>query len=333
MPFPFNVYICALVGAGLTTAITLPLWSAWCRRTGTVDDPGHRKIHSDSVPLSGGLAVITGMGLPLLAGLLVVVLLRSGFNSILDGNTIGLLQHGFSRRALQLGGIMGGALGMLLLGFWDDRVELKPGVKLLGQFLIATAVAACGVRITLFIPNLLFHYVITVLWIVTLVNALNFMDNMNGLCAGLGAIGAWYFGWIAALDGEYLVATMTFLIAGALMGFLPWNFPKGKAFLGDAGSHLVGYLMAVLAVLPHFYSRHNPNVFGVLMPLLVLAVPLADLVSVVILRWKIGQPFWVGDNNHLSHRLVRAGCSRTMAVLTIWLLAAATGALAFLQAG
>jgi UDP-GlcNAc:undecaprenyl-phosphate GlcNAc-1-phosphate transferase len=278
--------------------------------------------------LGGGLAVMTGMVVPLLAGALLVMVIPSGW--VFGAKTIGLLKHGLNRRALELGGIVFGAFGMLLLGFWDDRVELKPGVKLLGQFLIATVVAASGVRITLFIPSLLFHYLITVLWIVTLVNALNFMDNMNGLCAGLGAIGAWCFGLKAASDGDYLVATIAFLVAGSLAGFLPWNFPNGKVFLGDAGSHLVGYLLAVLAILPHFYTRQHPNVLNVLIPLLVLAVPLADLVSVVILRWRKGQPFWVGDTNHLSHRLVRAGLSRTGAVITIWFMAAITGALAFL---
>ena len=329
MPFPLNVYLYALLGAALTTALTMPLWTAWCRRTGTIDDPGHRKIHSQPVPLSGGLAVMTGLIIPLLAGAVLALAFRSGVGSFLDSKTIAQFQHGFSRRAIELGGIFFGAIGMLLLGFWDDRVELKPGIKFLGQFLIATVVAASGVRITLFVPNLLFHYLITVLWIVMLVNAFNFMDNMNGLCAGLGAIGAWYFGLIAAGDGDYLVAAIAFLVAGSLAGFLPWNFPKGKVFLGDAGSHLVGYLLAVLAILPHFYTKAHPNVFGVLIPLLVLAVPLADLISVVLLRWQIGQPFWVGDNNHLSHRLVRAGCTPTGAVLAIWLLAAAAGALAF----
>jgi UDP-GlcNAc:undecaprenyl-phosphate GlcNAc-1-phosphate transferase len=91
----------------------------------------------------------------------------------------------------------------------------------------------------------------------------------------------------------------------------------------------VGYLLAVLAILPHFYTSKNPHTLAVLTPLLILAVPLGDLVWVVILRWRLGKPFYIGDNNHLSHRLVRLGLSRTRAVLAIWLLAIAVGALAF----
>jgi UDP-GlcNAc:undecaprenyl-phosphate GlcNAc-1-phosphate transferase len=156
------------------------------------------------------------------------------------------------------------------------------------------------------------------------------MDNMNGLCAGLGAIGAGWFAVIAGLDGQYLVALIAFLTCGALVGFLPHNFPHARAFLGDAGSHLVGYLLAVLAILPHFYSKLDPRPWAVISPLLVLAVPLGDLAWVVLLRWRMGKPFYIGDTNHLSHRLVRAGRSRTNAVLLIWLAAALIGALTLL---
>jgi UDP-GlcNAc:undecaprenyl-phosphate GlcNAc-1-phosphate transferase len=166
------------------------------------------------------------------------------------------------------------------------------------------------------------------LWILTVTNAFNFMDNMNGLCAGVGAIGAGAFALIAAIHGQYLVASLALLVTGALFGFLPYNFPKATAFLGDAGSHLVGFLLAVLAILPHFYSKKDPDAWAVLTPLVVLAVPLFDLVWVVGLRWRIGQPFYVGDTNHLSHRLVRRGFSRTNSVVLIWLLSAAAGLLA-----
>jgi len=157
------------------------------------------------------------------------------------------------------------------------------------------------------------------------------MDNMNGLCSGLGAIGAFYFGLAAATAAvpQYLVALIAFLTCGALVGFLPYNFPRAKSFLGDSGSHLVGYLLAVLAILPHFYTSKSGHTLAVLTPLLILAVPLGDLVWVVILRWRMGKPFYVGDTNHLSHRLVRLGLSRTRAVLVIWVIAIAIGALAF----
>ena len=226
--------------------------------------------------------------------------------------------------------MIGGACGMLVLGWLDDRYELRPTIKFGGQLLIAILVAASGIRITLFVPSLTFSVAITALWIVTITNAFNLMDNMNGLCAGLGAIAAFHFGMKAAVAGQYLVAMLAFLVFGSLLGFLPHNFPRATAFLGDAGSHLVGYLLAVLAILPHFYSDENPARLSVLNPLLILAVPLADMAWVVILRWRAGKPFYVGDTNHLSHRLVRRGLSRSEAVLLIWLLGAIVGTLTFL---
>ena len=324
MTFPFNFFLAALAGSFLTTLLALPLWRKWCLRVNLVDDPGQRKIHDAPIPLAGGFAVLTGILLPLAAG---AITLKLGVNIATQTFPIA---HGLERRALELAALAFGAIAITVLGWLDDKHELRPLPKFAGQFLIALLVATACKRITLFVPNIYFSYAITILWLLTVINAFNFMDNMNGLCGGLGAIGAFLFAIIAAAHGEYLVAIIGFLMCGALAGFLPWNFPQARAFLGDAGSHLVGYLLAVMAVLPHFYTKQNPRPLAVLSPLLVLAVPLADLAWVVILRTRNHRPFWIGDTNHLSHRLVRAGFSQTQAVLIIWLIAAVIGALAAL---
>lgn len=304
------------------TAASLPWWRQVVMRWGMVDEPGSRKIHTDPTPLAGGPALLTGWLLALGAGAWAVHTIWW------DASTQAALLHGLGRRTGQLLVLIGGAVAMAVLGALDDRHELRPGVKFLGQWLVASAVALAGIRITLFVPSPLFSYAVTVLWILTLVNAFNFTDNMNGLCAGLGLIASWYFAVLAARQGQYLVAACAFAVCGAMAGFLPWNFPKARVFLGDSGSHLVGYWVAVLAILPHFYSDLHPRGYAVLSPLWVLAVPLADLVQVVISRWRRGQPFYVGDTYHLSHLMVRAGLSRTRAVLVLWAGAAATGAVA-----
>jgi UDP-GlcNAc:undecaprenyl-phosphate/decaprenyl-phosphate GlcNAc-1-phosphate transferase len=319
MTFPFNFFTAAFAGAFLTTLLALPLWRKWCLRTNLVDDPGHRKIHSSPIPLAGGFAVLTGILLPLIVG---VVLLKVGIVKI---SSAGLIVHGIDRRAVELAVLALGAVAITILGWLDDKHELKALPKFIGQLLIAIAVAAASKRITLFVPSEVFSYAVTILWLLTVINAFNFMDNMNGLCAGLGAIGASIFAFIAATNGEYLVAITGFLMCGALVGFLPWNFPNARAFLGDAGSHLVGYLLAVMAILPHFYTKQNPRPLAVLAPLFVLAIPLLDLAQVSLFRTFNKKPFWLGDTNHLSHRLVRAGLSRTRAVLLLWLLAAIIG--------
>lgn len=322
MTFPFNFFLAAFAGAFLTTLLALPLWRKWCLRTNLVDDPGHRKIHSSPIPLAGGFAVLTGILLPLAVG---AILLKLGIVKI---SSAGLIVHGIDRRAIELAVLALGAVAITILGWLDDNHELKALPKFIGQFLIALLVATACKRITLFVPSDVFSYAITILWLLTVINAFNFMDNMNGLCAGVGAIGAFIFALIAASNGQYLVALTGFLMCGALAGFLPWNFPNARAFLGDAGSHLVGYLLAVMAILPHFYTKQNPHPLAVLAPLLVLAVPLLDLAQVSLFRTLNRKPFWIGDTNHISHRLVRAGMSRTRAVLAVWLMAAIIGAIA-----
>ncbi len=322
MTFPFNFFIAAFAGALATSLVALPIWRKWCLRTNLVDDPGHRKIHTSPIPLAGGFAVLTGILLPLGVG---AILLKLGIVNISAGSAI---LHGLDRRALELTVLALGAVAITLLGWLDDKHELSALPKFIGQILIAIAVAAACKRITLFVPSAVFSYAVTVLWLLTVINAFNFMDNMNGLCAGLGAIGAFQFALIAAAKGEYLVAITGFLMCGALVGFLPWNFPNARAFLGDAGSHLAGYLLAVMAILPHFYTKLAPHPLAVLAPLLVLAIPLVDLAQVSLFRTLNRKPFWIGDTNHLSHRLVRAGLSRTQAVLLLWLIAAVMGAFA-----
>ncbi len=322
MTFPFNFFAAAFLGALLTSGLALPVWRKWCLRCMLVDDPGHRKIHDAPVPLAGGLAVLTGILLPLAAG---AMMLKLGVMKI---SAAGLIVHGIDRRALELAVLAGGAVAITLLGALDDRHELKALPKFVGQILIAIAVAAACKRITLFVHSEIFSYAVTVLWLLTVINAFNFMDNMNGLCAGVGAIAALIFALIAAANGEYLVAITGFLMCGALAGFLPWNFPNARAFLGDAGSHLVGYLLAVMAILPHFYTKQNPHPLAVLAPLFVLAIPLLDLAQVSLFRTLNKKPFWIGDTNHLSHRLVRAGLNRTQTVLILWLGAALIGCLA-----
>jgi UDP-GlcNAc:undecaprenyl-phosphate GlcNAc-1-phosphate transferase len=322
--FPLDLYALSLVSAGLVTLLTLPLWRTWCRRYNLVDDPGHRKIHDQPIPLAGGLAILTGLLLSL-CGAFVALKLN------LAGAEVGdKLSYGFERRFGQLAAIVGGAIGMTLLGALDDRHELRPSWKFAGQVFVAALVAASGIRITLFVPNPVFSYVVTVLWILTVINAFNFMDNMNGLCAGLAGLAALVVGFAAARHGHYLVAALAFLVVGAALGFLPFNYPRASTFLGDAGSHLLGFLLAVLTVLPHFYSEKHPNTLAVISPLLILFVPLADLVWVVLLRWRMGRPFYIGDTNHLSHRLVRLGLTQAQAVAVIWAMAAAMGSLVFL---
>ena len=325
MNFPENIYLLSLASAFVVAFLGLPAWRYWCRTAGWVDDPGHRKIHREPVVLAGGLAVMTAMLVPVLSGLVLL------FLNLMDDGAVEALKYGYGRRSMQLGAIFTGSMAVLILGWWDDRRTLSPLPKFLGQLAVALLVAFSGIRITLFVDRLWFSYLLTILWILTLINAFNFMDNMNGLCAGIGLIASLAFAASAAGFGQYLVTSLALLMAGALLGFLPYNYPKASSFLGDSGSHLVGFFLAILAILTTFYSGEEPlrSPWAVLSPLLILAVPLVDLVWVVWIRYRLGQPFYVGDNNHLSHWLVRRGFSQAGAVLLLWLLSLGAAAFSF----
>lgn len=322
--FPNWVYPLVFIAAFATSATAARLWIKLSLRIGLIDKPGPRKIHSTPIPLAGGLTVATGLLLPLI--------LASGlaYSPLLSAPLSAITTYGFSARTTQLIGLILGALGMLILGLIDDRGALSAGKKFFAQLLIVAIVAGTGTRITLFIPNPTFSYVITFLWFLTLVNAFNFNDNMNGLCSGLGAISAVIFAIHSVLPGHYLVASLGFLVAGALIGFIPFNYPKAQTFLGDSGSHLVGFLIAALAILPHFHHDMQPNKIGVISPLLVLGMVLVDLTWVVSYRIWHRKPIYIGDTNHLSHQLVKRGFSPKIAVLILWILHGAIGASSFL---
>lgn len=293
-----------LTAAAVAFALA-PLARAASRRLGFMDDPGHRKIHTEPVALLGGVAVFVAV----LLGVLV-----AGLDT-------------FAHEELRFAGILGGAVLALALGLLDDRLDLTAGPKLAGQLLIALVATASGLRVTLFIPVPAIQWLLTVLWLMTVMNAMNFMDNMDGLCPGVGMICALIFGGIALTHGQAMAATLAAAIAGALLGFLPWNFPRATLFLGDGGSHLVGFLLGALALLPHYYLTRDPSptLLPVLIPLIVLALPLFDLVAVMWQRWRRGAPVYIGDTSHISHRFVRLGLSPLAAVMVLYLITLVLG--------
>ncbi|MCX7824666.1 MAG: undecaprenyl/decaprenyl-phosphate alpha-N-acetylglucosaminyl 1-phosphate transferase [Verrucomicrobiae bacterium] len=287
----------AFVIAAIVALIATPAAMSASRRLGFMDEPGSRKSHAGPMPLLGGVAVFMAV-------------------------VLGALGTGWPTTAAdshRLLGVLGGGALALVLGLTDDRRDLRAGPKLAGQILIAVVAAAGGLRVTLFIPVPALQWLLTVLWLATVMNALNFLDNMDGLCAGVGAICALIFGGIALAHQQTLAATLAAATAGALAGFLPWNFPRAKIFLGDSGSHFTGFMLGALAMLPDYYvhQQPSPTQLPVLIPVIVLALPLFDLVAVMWSRWRRGAPIHIGDANHLSHRLVQLGLSRFGAVLVL----------------
>jgi len=214
-----------------------------------------------------------------------------------------------------------GALVILVVGVIDDSRGLAARHKFAWQVVAAAGAGLClallGVRLDLFlhwppVPIVL----LTVLWVVGITNAVNFLDNMNGLCAGLGAIAALALAVVNARSGEMTVALAAAALAGACVGFLPYNWPRARIFLGDAGSMLIGFLLAALSVMGAYTRGAHVPILALFSPLFVLAIPVLDSLLVVLLRLRLGHPPWVGDRRHISHRLVRRGMHPATAVAT-----------------
>lgn len=312
------VYLLVFDVAFLLGLVFTPVCCKLAVKWGILDDPGHRKIHKEPIPLLGGLAVFLAFVLTVLIGF---------FGLLWLGPRFGLAEFagGAIKAASRLFVILFGGMLMVALGMRDDREDLHAGAKFAGQFIVALFVAMSGIRLTLFIDSLFLSYLITVLWIMAVTNALNFFDNMDGLCGGVGFICAAFFGLVAAINGQFFVCVLAMAFCGALLGFLPFNWSPARIFLGDAGSHFVGYMLSVLTVLATFYASNRHTALAVIIPLIVLAVPLFDMLAVSVIRIRHGQPVYRGDVNHISHRFVRAGLSKPVTVLVIYLTVFALG--------
>jgi UDP-GlcNAc:undecaprenyl-phosphate/decaprenyl-phosphate GlcNAc-1-phosphate transferase len=319
----FYVFDVSFVLALLLTPLFKRLSFQW----GIVDQPdAERKIHTHPMPLLGGVAVFSAFAANVLLNYLFILPLASKINlpfAALADLRIHI-EGAFSVWRKLVVVLLGGLL-MVALGVYDDKHDLRARSKLLGQLLVATVVWLAGMRLSLFMQSKIVSFALTVLWIVTITNAMNFLDNMDGLCAGIGLVCSLLFGFIAGIQQQYFVCLLSLALAGALLGFLPHNFKPASIFLGDAGSHFIGYMLAVLPIMGTFYRAGEPTWLPVLIPLLVLAVPLFDLAMVMWIRLRHGQPVYVGDINHISHRLVRLGLPQSWAVTLIYLITLTLG--------
>jgi UDP-GlcNAc:undecaprenyl-phosphate GlcNAc-1-phosphate transferase len=219
------------------------------------------------------------------------------------------------------------ASALFVLGLWDDKKHLGPFFKLVIQFIVALFAAAFGdVRVELFIHNYLITTLLSAFWIVLLINVFNFLDNMDGACAGIAVIVCCIFFTAAAFSAQVFVGGLALVFTGTLLGFLVFNFPPARIFAGDAGSLLIGFFVALISLRTTYYNQAaSGQWFAVFMPLIALAVPLYDFASVTFLRLRQGKSPFVGDTQHFSHRLKRRGLSETQTVLTLYLATLCTG--------
>ena len=329
------LYAAAFAASFLISLPVVPLCRILARRTGIMDVPkseGH-KLHGKATPLLGGVAILIAWLVPILAGSLALIVaphisdfpLKQATKepTIFPEELIG----GFRNISSELGMICVCAVAAVVLGVIDDKHAMRASFKFAGQFAIAFAMVFFGgLHITLFIPTPFLTVPISVFWIVFIMNAMNFFDNMDGLSVGTAAIAFLFFTVAAWSGGQFFVAALSACSAGACCGFWLFNKAPASIFMGDAGSHLVGFLLAVVSARVTYY---NPEVaaakYSVLIPFFILAVPIFDAFAVVLIRLHNHKPFYIGDHNHISHRFVRMGLTRPQAVRIIHLLSIVAG--------
>lgn len=321
-------FIEALVLALLLTPVTI--WLA--PKIGYLDHPGHRKVHDRPKPVLGGLAIFAAFQAVLLGNLWLSGLVArlpfpaDSFLAELMGE-VRVHQAGISFIRGQLSGFILAGWMVFALGLFDDKRGMHPLLKLSGQLLAGAILFYFGIRIDfLYEISPAISAVTTMLWIAMVANAFNWIDNMDGLCAGIAAIACLFFAMVAhQVDAQVFMVLAFLTLAGACTGFLYYNSHPSRLFMGDSGSMFIGYNVAALSVLASYTTSHTGDGLAFFIPLVILAIPLFDMFTVIAIRLKRGKPIYLGDKNHISHRLVDLGLTHRQAVSMIYLFTICTG--------
>lgn len=293
------------------------------RKAGFVAVPREDRLHTREVPLLGGVGIALAFFFTVFLHSIVAV----KFGRVLPEmfSWMEPFVHGLGASKEQFAAIMGGGVLMFFLGLIDDLKSLRPLIKLTSQILIAVLLYAFDVRINVFFGGSSLSFMLTVLWIIGITNSFNLLDNMDGLCAGVAAIASFMLFLQCVQSGQILVSLLLVCVVGNLCGYLFFNYPPAKVFMGDAGSLVIGFFVSVLTIKSTFYYSEGISLVPMAAPLLIFAVPIYDTLSVIIIRIRNHKPIYTGDKNHFSHRLLRSGMSVRGALLFIYLIALGLG--------
>ena len=286
-----SIYLIVFAGALVLTIGATPVARWLAPRVGVMDRPEARKVHRRPVPRLGGVAIY-----------LAVI--------------IAALVLGEYRNFNQFGTILIGATGISFMGLIDDRWGLRPVVKLIGQILAALLLYATGIYVGTF-NNPTLNLVTTVLWVGYITNAINLLDNMDGLAGGVTAIASAFFALMCFFSGQYLVGALSVAVLGACMGFLFYNLNPANVFMGDSGALFLGFILSALGIKLRFPD--NVTFVTWMVPVLVMGLPVFDTALVIVSRLRRGlNPLSTPGQDHVSHRLVTAGLTQREAVLTLY---------------
>lgn len=296
-------YLVGFAAALLLSLAATPLIKRFAFKVGAVDAPNARKVHTRIMPRLGGLAIY----LAFIGALLIALPMASG-----------------EKPHVIWGVLLGGTL-VTLVGALDDRFDLPPMVKLLGQIAAAGVVVSFGVKVEfvtipfgdgasmgwLSVP-------LTIFWIVGVTNAINLIDGLDGLAAGVSAIATGTIFVLALMMGNVTVAVLSAVLLGSIIGFLFFNFHPAKIFMGDSGALFLGFSLAALSVL----GFKQATLVSFIVPIFILGVPLSDTFFAIVRRVMNKKPISAADKNHLHHCLLAMGLSHRNSVLVIYGIAA-----------
>lgn len=300
-------FVLALVISLAVTAILTPFARRFALRMGLVDVPNPRRINKIPMPTGGGLAIFAGFFL---------------------ASLVGEIPH-FGVTALA-------ALIILVLGVLDDRFELSAGAKFAGQTLAVLIYVLWGPRIE-FMSNPFGEMLylgklsipLTMFWVLTLINIMNFIDGLDGLTTGITLISSVALTTLALLLGRYDAAFLAVIVVGVTLGFLPYNFNPARVYLGDGGAMLLGFLLAAVSTEG---ALKGAATIGISVPILILAVPVTDLLCAVVRRFQQGVPIYQADRSHFHHRLLDLGFSQRQVVYVAYLITGFSATMAILTA-
>ncbi|WP_332695443.1 glycosyltransferase family 4 protein [Halalkalibacter lacteus] len=291
----------ALVLCFIVTMLITPLVKRFAIKIGAIDKPNHRKVHQTVMARLGGLAIYIGF----LIGLIILQPESPFMIPVLIGGFI-----------------------IIVTGFLDDMMELSAKWKLLGQVAAAAVVIYGGVQVEFI--NLpfdgqlqlgWFSIPLTLLWIIGVTNAINLIDGLDGLAAGVSSIVLITISSLAIIQGDVFVAALGVILLGSTLGFLVHNFNPAKIFMGDTGALFLGYMISVISLL----GFKNVTMFSLLIPVIILAIPISDTLFAIVRRLVHKQPLSAPDKSHLHHCLLRLGLSHKQTVLAIYAMTAFFG--------
>jgi len=323
-----------LIAGVVLVSFLISLWIVgWVKRNalrlGLIDMPNERKVHTVPIPRGGGVGIWLGVVSVFAIGTLAVAIANAWPSLMADvlPSSVGQMLPGLWSKLGSIWLLLAGGSVVAVLGLMDDRYGLDWRVRIAVEFGVAAAVVyGLKLQLTAYIDLPWLTPILSVVWIVMLINSFNMLDNMDALSAGVAAIVS---GMLALMllstpeesqgQPQVFVALMVLALLGGLLGFLKHNWPPASIFMGDSGSYFVGYWIAVTTLLSTYSGSHGHSPHAVFAPLCLLAIPIYDTLSVIAIRLREGRSPFQADKKHFSHRLVDLGMTKKQAVGTIYL--------------